>query len=100
MPVEYNAGITEPPGGTSEGAALELCFFIGPLYQKISRQFNPTFYHKQKKKKNHLLSQKVVIFYFYFWLSYNKHINTILVSSVQQWFCIFMLYEMITIQSC
>lgn len=51
MPVEYNAGITEPPGGTSEGAALELCFFIGPLYQKISRQFNPTFYHKQKKKK-------------------------------------------------
>lgn len=67
MPVEYNAGITEPPGGTSEGAALELCFFIGPLYQKISRQFNPTFYHKQKKKKkNHLLSQKVVIFYFYF----------------------------------
>lgn len=26
-------------------------FFIGPLYQKFSRQFNPTFYHKQKKKK-------------------------------------------------
>lgn len=37
--------------------------FIGPLYQKFSRQFNSTFYKQKKKKKSPVESESCYILF-------------------------------------